>query len=200
MSSCGSARCARWIRQHEHRRAGQSLRLQPDTHGSPDAGSEQGTIEGHAHQGHYPRTISTDLSLEALPAIGVLTTLERVDARGCPRHQIRDAIAPFRQPVVVFECHRTVDEAGLVKKLPEPVGVAGEVMAHGRRPQAGVDADEQHAHAGLDSVAKRLLRGARSLAHSMSLSFRTIDAPAPLPCTQAQSGGSLGVPPRGYLD
>ena len=40
------------------------------------------------------------------------------------------------------------------EELPEPVGVAREMMAGLRGADAGIDADEQHADAGRDAVAK----------------------------------------------
>ena len=45
-------------------------------------------------------------------------------------------------------------EPGVGEKLPEAIGVAGEVMARLGRTDTRVDANKQHANAGFDSIAK----------------------------------------------
>ena len=45
-----------------------------------------------------------------------------------------------------FLANRLRDEARIVQQFPEAVRVAGEMMPELRRADAGIDADEQHAH------------------------------------------------------
>jgi hypothetical protein len=42
-----------------------------------------------------------------------------------------------------------------VQQPPEPVREAGEVMTGHRRPNAGIDADEEHAHIRPDAIAQQ---------------------------------------------
>ena len=68
--------------------------------------------------------------------------LERVDAGRHAGNQVRDAEPPLRQPGVLFRSNWLGNQPGVIEQLPESIGVAREVMADGRRANAGVDADK----------------------------------------------------------
>ena len=70
------------------------------------------------------------------------------------RDEIGDAEAPFRQPVIGAPVDGFGHELGFKEELPEPVGVAGEMMSRFGGADARVDADKQHADAWRDTVAK----------------------------------------------
>ena len=53
------------------------------------------------------------------------------------------------------ERQRFGDQFRVVEELPETVGRPGEMMPGLRGPDAGVDPDEQHAHAGPDRSVRR---------------------------------------------
>ena len=114
----------------------------------------QRAVHRHSHEGDDLRSKALDLLLEDLPALLVLHGTQIVDARARPRDQVGHADAPLRQPDVVLVRDRLGDDAGFVEQAPEPVGRSGEVMAQRRRHYAGIDADEDQAHARLNRVGQ----------------------------------------------
>jgi hypothetical protein len=114
----------------------------------------QGSVHRHADERDDLRAERRDLLLQNPPAFDVFRRLQDVDAGARTRDQIGHPDAPLRQSHVVVVRDRLGDDAGFVEKPPEAIRRPREVMAGERRHDTGVDPDEQHAHARLDSVGE----------------------------------------------
>jgi hypothetical protein len=123
-------------------------------------------IERYANEGHDGRPEGLDLLLENAPSLEVFGRTEIVDTRARPRHDVGDAQTPFGQPHIVDERQWFGNQLRVVEKLPEAVGRSGKMMPGLGGPDAGVDADEQHAHAGPDAVRQaQILPGRFRILH-----------------------------------
>ena len=96
-----------------------------------------------------------DLPAERSGAGDVLLRTQGIDAGGRPGNQICNPEAPLGQPAIVFLANRLRHQPGLVEQFPEPIGISGEVMTGGRRPDAGIDANKEDADGSTDAVAQR---------------------------------------------
>ncbi len=114
----------------------------------------QRSIHRDAHEGDDRRTKLRDFLFEDAPALDVLRWFERIDPGTWTCDEIRHTDSPLRQANVIFVSHRLRDDAGLVKQAPEAIRRSGKVMPGQRRRHARVDADQEHAHAGLDPVGE----------------------------------------------
>jgi len=113
------------------------------------------TEYGHTDERDHVRPIAQHFSAQRDTTSHELVGRQRVDSRRGARNDVRDAIAPFRQPHIVLITDALGNETGFVEQLPEAIGEAGEVVARQRGPDARVDADKQHLDTRLDSVAQR---------------------------------------------
>ena len=84
---------------------------------------------------------STILHHDTLEAAIVYRLAERLDHAGLSGELIRQAYMDALR-----------DEPGVVEERPEPVRVAGEMVADRLGPLSGVDANEQHPDAGLQAI------------------------------------------------
>jgi hypothetical protein len=131
---------------------------------------QQRAINRHAHERDDFRSEAIDLLLENAPALDVLRRPEHVDSRTGPRHEVRDAQAPFGQPHIVEMRDPLGHQAGVEQQSPEAVGRAREVMAGLRRLHARVDADEQHPHARGNSISQtKVFPSGLKMAHDLWL-------------------------------
>src|SRR5204863_1995323 len=88
---------------------------------------------------------------------GIFFGTERVDAGRGARNEVRDAVAPLWQTDVVLGTNRLGHQPRLIEQLPEPVRIAGKVMADGRRSHPRIDADEQDANRRTDTILKHAI-------------------------------------------
>lgn len=123
-------------------------------------------IQGHAHEGDDMRAVERDLVLECLPSVEILPRLEVIDARTRPRDEIGHAESPPGQLHVVLVRDWLWHESRVVQELPESIRRTGEVMPGLRRSDAGVDPDEQHAHAVLDAIGESQMGPGRFRMHA----------------------------------
>jgi hypothetical protein len=161
------------VRQHEYARVVHGCVLKSRLDGGGALGAkhlQQRAINRHADERHDFRPEAIDLLLENVPALDVLRRPERVDSRTRPRHQVRDAQAPFGQPHIVEMGDPLGHQAGVEQQSPEPIGRAREVMAGLRRLHARVDADEQHPHPWGNSISQtKVFPSGLRMAHDLWL-------------------------------
>ena len=143
------------IRQHEHPRAFEAFGLQTQGDRLSGAAPEDGAEQRHADKHHEGRPQAPDLSFERTGAGDVFLGSQRIDARCRTRNQIGEAQTPFGQPAIVLAANRLGHQPRLVQQFPEAVRITGEMMARGRRADAGIDADKQDADGSADAVAQR---------------------------------------------
>jgi hypothetical protein len=94
---------------------------------------------------------------------------ERDDRRTKACNQVGHPDAPRRQAHVVHVRDGLGHDSRFVEQAPEAVGRPREVMSGRRRHHAGVDADEEHAHAGFDAIRESQIvpGGLRILGHEL---------------------------------
>jgi hypothetical protein len=113
-----------------------------------------GAKEGDADERHDFRFVAANLAIEDSPALHVLGGHQIVDPWTRARDQVRDPEPEFGQPRIVTIGNRLGHQARFRQQLPEAIREPGEMMAGLRGTHAGIDADEEHAHAGLDAVGQ----------------------------------------------
>jgi hypothetical protein len=160
------------IRQHEEARAvhGRVLKSRFDHRGlGVTEHPPQRAIHRHTDEGDDRRTKAIDLLLENLPALEVFLRLQHVDAGAWPCDQVGHPDAPRRQAHVVHVRDGLGHDPRLVEQAPEAIGRPREVMSRRRRHHPGIDADEEHAHAGLDPIGESQIvpGGLRILGHEL---------------------------------
>ena len=143
-----------WIWKDEDDRASDSLRLQSNSY-RPTAFGKQRPEDRDTDERHDLRPVAQDFPPKPYAASDVLLGPERIDPRCRTRHDVRHAVSPFRKTDVIPVLDWFGHQASFVEQLPEPVGESREVMTGQRRPDTGVDADEQHAHITPDAIAER---------------------------------------------
>src|SRR5207249_2854647 len=114
--------------------------------------------QGNADERHDSRPPAPDLAAQRAHSGRIFFRPQRVDAGRGPGNQVGDAVAPLRQPDIVFGADRVGDKPRFVQQLPEPVRVSGKVMADGRRSHPGIDANEQDANGRTDTILKHAIR------------------------------------------
>lgn len=127
--------------------------------------SGEGAVQRHADEDEDLRLELPQLGFENPPAFKIFWRTQVVDSGARPCNYVRDAEPPFGQSGIVQVGDAFGDQLRLVEQLPEPVGRPGEMMARLGGSDAGVDADEQHVHAGVNSIrqSQRLPVGFRIL-------------------------------------
>src|SRR5438477_5640037 len=108
------------------------------------AGTAEGDpIRAHTDEHHDAWTVAADRPGDPLRAVAEFPGIELVGARRRAVDQVRDAEPPPEELPAFMRPEDPVGEAGLVKRLPEPVPGAREMKPDRARPQARVDADEE---------------------------------------------------------
>lgn len=142
------------VRQHEYQCVADALMLQTKRDWAFDVG-KQCAEYGDAYERNDVGLVAKHLPAQAHAPGDVFPRLQRIDPCRRPGHDVGDAEAPFGQPVVVFVTDTLGHEPRFEQQLPESIREAGKVMAGERGTDARIDADEQHANAGPNAIAKR---------------------------------------------
>ena len=150
------------VRHHPQLGAAERLGLPPE-HGV--APTERVAVGRHPGDGDDPRAVLGDEPAQALAALAELDRGQLRRPRRRPGDEVGDADAPLDEvaPVVVGHPRPAVDDPidhpAAQQRRVEAVAGVGEVGGRGRRPQPGVDADEQQAQAGPDQIRHGRRRG-----------------------------------------
>ena len=174
------------IRQHEDLRAVDIELLRTRALDACGAGTvfgvlqderQDGTPEGHTHEGDDLWTKVRDLPIEDLPPGDVFGRLEHVDPGRGARNEVRDPQPELGQPDVVFMREGLRRQARLPQQFPEAVRRAREVMAGNRGSHAGVDADEEQLDPWRDAILQPQVFpawGVRIGRHAMAIQRRAV--------------------------
>src|SRR5262245_43479662 len=107
--------------------------------------SKERAIHGDADEGDDTRLHPRDLPREPDPAGRVLGRRDLGGPARCPGNDIGQGELPRGKPVIVLVRAWLGHELGGVQQAPERIARSREVMAHLRRAERRVDADEEDA-------------------------------------------------------
>jgi predicted RNA-binding protein with PUA-like domain len=127
-----------------------------------------GAEQRHSNERDDLRAIPPDLAVERLPAFHVLGWFEIVYPGTGPGNEVGDAISELGQTPVLLEGDVVGQQAGFPQQLPEAVRESREVVPGERRPDAGIDADEEHTQAGLYPVRQAAGSEGGAVCHTIS--------------------------------
>ena len=178
------------VGQHEQARAvhGGALKPRPDYRPAAARGlrrarrrdledAPQRAVHRHPDERDDLRTEPLDFLVENLPSFQVFGRDEVVDARARPGDEVRHSDPPLRQPHIVLVRHRHRHDPRGVEQSPEAVGRPREVVARPGRQDAGIDADEDQAHARLNRVGQSTIGpgGLRIGGHELVIQGRAVE-------------------------
>ena len=128
------------VRQHPKLCLLEQLRLRADR--GPRL-IESETIRSDSHNRYRSRAITADLPCQSLPPSPKLIGVEFGRARRRPGNQIGDTDPIVEQESLLPGAHQPVGKACQVKRRPESIARAGEVMPGCGGIESGIDAAEE---------------------------------------------------------
>jgi hypothetical protein len=111
-----------------------------------------------ADKGDDFRLVAANLAIEDPPALHILGRPQIVDPWTRSGNQIRDAEPELREARIIDIRDRLGHQTRFRQQLPEAIREPGEMMTGLCGTHAGIDADEEHAHAGPDAVLQAKVR------------------------------------------
>ena len=105
---------------------------------------EQDRIECNSKQCDHAGAISANLSQEDQTTSLVIVRSEALYPCCGSRDQIGESNTPFRKSIIFSIAHSFRNQLRLIQQLPEPIGMAGVMMAEGGGPKSWIDADKQN--------------------------------------------------------